>query len=55
MKAVIFMRSTASPKVIVTSHQASFTHEAMLVIAEMTFFNLADFAVKRSGPHRVHL
>ncbi len=44
----VFMRLTTFPNVLVTGHQAFFTHEAMENIAKTTLANLADFEAGRS-------
>lgn len=41
------------PNVLVTSHQAFFTREAITAIAETTIGNLDDFAAGRPCPHAV--
>ena len=41
------------PNVLVTSHQAFFTREAMRAIAEVTLSNLDEFASGRAGPNAV--
>jgi D-lactate dehydrogenase len=48
-----FMRLTTFPNVLVTAHQAFFTHEAMANIASTTLSNLADFEAERRCPNRV--
>ena len=49
----VFMRLTTFPNVLVTGHQAFFTHEAMTNIAQTTLSNLADFEAGRVCPNRV--
>jgi D-lactate dehydrogenase len=51
----VFMRLTTFPNVLVTGHQAFFTHEAMTNIAETTLSNLADFEAGRESPNLVKL
>jgi D-lactate dehydrogenase len=41
------------PNVLLTSHQAFFTHEAMTTIAETTILNLTDFEEGRESPNRL--
>jgi D-lactate dehydrogenase len=48
-----FMRLVSFPNVLVTSHQAFFTREAMENIAGTTLGNLGDFAAGRTGPNAV--
>lgn len=43
----IFTRLLSFPNVIVTGHQAFFTHEALTEIAQTTLNNLDDFLVGR--------
>ncbi len=43
----IFMRLLGFPNVLITGHQAFFTHEAMTTIAETTLRNVEDFAAGR--------
>lgn len=43
----IFMRLLGFPNVLITGHQAFFTHEAMTTIAETTLRNAGDFAAGR--------
>lgn len=43
----IFMRLLGFPNVLITGHQAFFTHEAMTTIAETTLRNAEDFAAGR--------
>ena len=47
----VFMRLTTFPNVLVTGHQAFFTHEAMENIARTTLSNLSDFETGRACPH----
>jgi D-lactate dehydrogenase len=47
----VLMRLTTFPNVLVTSHQAFFTHEAMENIAMTTLSNLADFEAGRDCPN----
>ncbi len=49
----VFMRLTTFPNVLVTGHQAFFTHEAMTNIAQTTLSNLADFVAGRACANRV--
>jgi D-lactate dehydrogenase len=49
-----FMRLLSFPNVLVTSHQAFFTREAMQNIAAVTMGNLNDFAAGRQTPNRVN-
>ncbi|MDB6070070.1 MAG: lactate dehydrogenase-like oxidoreductase [Verrucomicrobiales bacterium] len=48
-----FMRLVSFPNVLVTSHQAFFTKEAMRNIAATTLGNLTDFAEGRVGANEV--
>lgn len=48
-----FARLVSFPNVLVTSHQAFFTREAMENIAATTMGNLSDFAVGRAGENAV--
>ena len=45
----VFARLTTFPNVLITGHQAFFTHEAMTTIAETTIRNISDFAAGRSN------
>ncbi len=45
----VFARLMTFPNVLVTGHQAFFTHEAMTTIAETTIRNISDFASGRSN------
>jgi D-lactate dehydrogenase len=45
----VIARLTTFPNVIITGHQAFFTREAMLVIAETTIKNINDFAAGRGN------
>lgn len=45
----VLARLMTFPNVLVTSHQAFFTHEAMTTIAETTITNLSDFAAGRTN------
>jgi D-lactate dehydrogenase len=47
MQDDVLSRLLTFPNVLLTSHQAFFTHEAMTTIAETTIGNLDDFAVGR--------
>ena len=47
------MRLTTFPNVIITSHQAFFTAEAMEQIAEVTVANLVTFAADGVGQNLV--
>ena len=47
------LRLTSFPNVLVTSHQAFFTKEAISSIAETTLLNLDDYAAGRAGENRV--
>lgn len=49
----VFMRLTTFPNVLVTGHQAFFTHEAMANISNTTLSNLADFQAGRDCPNIV--
>ena len=49
----LLARLLTFPNVIVTSHQAFFTHEAMTAIAETTLANLDDLAAGRPCPNAV--
>ncbi len=51
----VFMRLTTFPNVLVTSHQAFFTHEAMENIAMTTLSNLADFEAGRDCKNALKL
>lgn len=51
----VFMRLTTFPNVLITGHQAFFTHEAMTHISITTFSNLADFEAGRDCPNLVKL
>ena len=51
----VLMRLMAFPNVLVTSHQAFFTHEAMENIAKTTLSNLTDFESGRSCSNRINL
>lgn len=51
----IFMRLTTFPNVLVTGHQAFFTQEALVNIAQTTLSNLTDFEVGRDCPNAVKL
>ncbi len=42
-------RLISLPNVLITSHQAFFTREAMSEIAETTMKNIADFAAERDS------
>jgi D-lactate dehydrogenase len=45
----IFARLTSFPNVLVTGHQAFFTHEALFEIADTTIRNVTDFENKKSN------
>jgi D-lactate dehydrogenase len=45
----VLARLMTFPNVLVTGHQAFFTHEAMTTIAETTIANLSDFAAGRDS------
>jgi D-lactate dehydrogenase len=45
----VLARLMTFPNVLLTSHQAFFTHEAMTTIAETTLQNLSDFAEGREN------
>jgi D-lactate dehydrogenase len=45
----VFARLVSFPNVLVTGHQAFFTHEAMTTIAETTLRNIGDFAAGREN------
>ncbi len=47
----VLARLMTFPNVLVTSHQAFFTHEAMTTIAETTLANLDDVAAGRPSPN----
>jgi D-lactate dehydrogenase len=49
----VFMRLTTFPNVLVTGHQAFFTHEALANIAQTTLSNLTDFEMGRDCPNAV--
>jgi len=49
----VFMRLTTFPNVLITGHQAFFTHEAMTHISMTTFSNLDDFEQGRVCPNLV--
>ncbi|RYD24010.1 MAG: 2-hydroxyacid dehydrogenase [Verrucomicrobiaceae bacterium] len=49
----VFMRLTTFPNVLVTGHQAFFTHEAMANISNTTLSNLRDFETGRECPNIV--
>lgn len=49
----LLMRLTTFPNVLITSHQAFFTHEALGAIAETTLRNLTDLEEGRSCPNLV--
>jgi D-lactate dehydrogenase len=49
----VFMRLTTFPNVLVTGHQAFFTHEALVNIAQTTLSNLSDFEAGRESPNAV--
>tara|TARA_R110002096_G_scaffold203718_15_gene389099 strand:+ start:966 stop:1961 length:996 start_codon:yes stop_codon:yes gene_type:complete len=49
----LLMRLTTFPNVLITSHQAFFTHEALREIAETTLRNLTDLENGRSCPNQV--
>lgn len=51
----VFMRLTTFPNVLITGHQAFFTHEAMTHISITTFSNLSDFELGRDCPNLVKL
>ena len=51
----VFMRLTTFPNVLVTGHQAFFTHEAMENISKTTLSNLTDFQAGRECPNAVKL
>lgn len=51
----VFMRLTTFPNVLVTGHQAFFTHEALANIAQTTLENLSDFEAGRDCPNIVKL
>ncbi len=53
IKDDVFMLLTTFPNVLVTGHQAFFTHEAMENISKTTLANLADFAAGRVCPNLV--
>jgi D-lactate dehydrogenase len=45
----VISRLISLPNVLITSHQAFFTREAMSEIAETTMKNIADFAAERDS------
>lgn len=47
----VLMRLMTFPNVIISSHQAFFTDEALTEIASTTLSNLSDFVAGRSCPH----
>ncbi|MEN9216167.1 MAG: 2-hydroxyacid dehydrogenase [Gloeomargarita sp. HHBFW_bins_162] len=49
----VFQRLLTFPNVIVTGHQAFFTHEALTDIATTTIGNISDFAAGRPCPHEI--
>jgi D-lactate dehydrogenase len=49
----VFMRLTTFPNVLVTGHQAFFTHEALANIAQTTLSNLTDFEAGRESANAV--
>lgn len=49
----VFARLLTFPNVIITGHQAFFTHEAMENIAETTLSNIKDFELGRKCPNEV--
>lgn len=49
----VFMRLTTFPNVLMTGHQAFFTHEALVNIAQTTLANLSDFEAGRDCPNAV--
>ncbi|MEY4589192.1 MAG: hypothetical protein RL497_1268 [Pseudomonadota bacterium] len=49
----VFARLTTFPNVLITAHQAFFTHEALARIAEVTHHNLCAFI--QGDPHSAHL
>jgi D-lactate dehydrogenase len=50
----VLMRLTTFPNVVVTSHQAFFTREALSNIAATTMANIREFRTKGSCTHAVH-
>jgi D-lactate dehydrogenase len=53
----VFQRLLTFPNVVITGHQAFFTHEALQAIAQTTLGNIDDFAAGRAAdsPNRVDL
>jgi len=49
----VLARLLTFPNVLVTAHQAFFTREALMAIAETTLANVSDFAAGRPSPNRV--
>jgi len=49
----VFARLLTFPNVIITGHQAFFTHEAMENIAETTLSNIKDFELGRTCPNQI--
>jgi D-lactate dehydrogenase len=54
MDDAVLARLMTFPNVLVTGHQAFFTHEAMTTIAETTIKNLSDFAAERPNENVLH-
>lgn len=50
----VFARLLTFPNVVITGHQAFFTHEAMQTIAHGTLRNIDDFCADRDSDNRLH-
>jgi len=50
----VFARLTTFPNVLITGHQAYFTHEALTTIAETTLANVTDYERRHTCDHAVH-
>lgn len=51
----VLSRLTTFPNVLVTGHQAFFTREALVMIAETTIQNISDFAAGRSSENTLEV
>jgi len=51
----IFMRLLTFPNVLITGHQAFFTHEALTNIAEQTLENIGSFEVSGAPRHEISI
>lgn len=49
----VFSRLMTFPNVVMTGHQAFFTHEALETIAKVTLENIDDFEVGRTCPNEI--